>query len=97
MFNAGRVCYVWCNFEHGYMRRTTESFGALKDSSLRIIGLPLHNCLSYRNVLENGAKLGVLSKRSKDLKILEHTVWFKFCQQVVQIRIKKMYGETLDF
>ena len=35
---------------------TTIIFGTLKDGSLKISNLPLNNCFSYWNVLQNGVK-----------------------------------------
>ena len=57
MFDSGRVCHVWCNFEPGNTCRTTRIFGTLKDGSLQINSLPLKNCCRYRNVLQNGVNI----------------------------------------
>ena len=92
LFN-GRVCPVWCNFYHGYTRRTTIIFGTLKEEVWKSIFLPLNNCFSYRNVfVKICLQTNRFCQKEKLLYILEHTIWFKFRHYVVQI----MFGETLD-
>ena len=64
----------------------------------KINDLPLTNCFSYRNILQNGVKsLSKMLKKKKRLLVVEklkilnisdHTVWFKFRPNVVQVRIK---------
>ena len=46
--------------------------------------------------VKNGLKISVFVKKLKILYILDLTIWFKFRQHVVQIRIKKCM-ESLDF
>ena len=81
------------HFKPGYTCRTTVMFGTLKDGSLEINPLALNNCLSYRNVFQNG--VNALSKMVwksrffvKKLKIscsLDLAILFKLNQRVVHI------------
>ena len=56
---------------------------------MKINSLPLNNCFSHRNVLQNGAKAQCQKWFLKTrffvnkvtiLNILDHTIWFKFRQ-----------------
>ena len=69
----------------------------MKDYSLKINSLPIEYGCSDKNVLQNGVNsLSKVTLQKSDffvqnLKILyisENTIWFKFRQYVVQIRIK---------
>ena len=57
VFHTGWDCHVWNNFKPGYTCWTTIIFGILEESSLTFNNLPLINDFSYRNVLQNGAKV----------------------------------------
>ena len=65
----------------------TTSFGTLRDGSLEINNLALNNYFSTRNIFQNDVnalskngfkKLNFLSKHSKILCNLDHTILFKF-------------------
>ena len=50
-------------------------FGTLKDGSLKLSSLALNNCLSYRNVFQNG--VNVLSKCSLKTDFLSKSSNFR--------------------
>ena len=61
VFHTGRICHVWFQLLTWLHVSDYHIFGTVKDSSLKINSLPLNNCFSYRNVLQNG--VNSLSKK----------------------------------
>ena len=73
--------------------RITVIFGTMKDDSLLIDTLASNNCLSHRNVFQNGVKTFSITvnhfcQKLEILYISYHTILFKLHQHVAQILIK---------
>ena len=82
----------------------TIIFWKPKDNSLKGNSLPLfqqHECLKFgmatTHLSTMVSKTRFFVKKLKILNISDDTICFKFRQHVVQVRIKIMYGEALDF